>query len=115
MEVGVKDKILTVIAPLKDTPAEKAGIRSGDMVLKIDDKYTSDVSIDEAIKLIRGDKGTTVKLTILHEGESEPVEISVVRDTIKIPTIDTRCARTASSSSASTASRPTPHSSSAMP
>jgi carboxyl-terminal processing protease len=89
MEVDIKDKILTVIAPLKDTPAYKAGIKAGDKILKIDDTITNEITIDKAIKLIRGDKGTTVSLTIFHEGDSEPKEIKVVRDVINIPTLDT--------------------------
>lgn len=89
MEVGLKDKQLIVIAPLKDTPAYRAGIKSGDRVLKIDDKDTSGLSVEEAVKLIRGEKGTTVTLSILHEGSREPKEIKIVRDTINIPTLDT--------------------------
>ncbi len=88
MEVGIKDKILTVIAPLKDTPAEKAGIKAGDKILKIGATSTNDMSVDKAVELIRGAAGTTVKLTILREGESKPREISVVRDVIDIPTLD---------------------------
>ena len=89
MEVGMKDKILTVIAPLKDTPAFRAGIKSGDKILKIDKKVTTDMSIDDAIKLIRGPKGTTVTLTIFREGDKIPREIKIVRDTVNIPTLDT--------------------------
>jgi len=89
MEVSIKDKILTVIAPLKDTPAYKADIRPGDKILKIDKTITAGLSIEKAIKLIRGEKGTTVTLTIAREGEKEPLEIKIVRDTIDIPTIDT--------------------------
>ena len=89
MEVGIKDKILTVIAPLKDTPAFKAGIKSGDKILKIDKTVTSDMSVDKAIKLIRGEKGTTVALTIFHEGDSGAKEVKVVRDIINTPTLDT--------------------------
>ena len=89
MEVSIKNKTLTVIAPLKDSPAYKAGIKSGDKVLKIDSKITSDITVDEAIKLIRGEKGTTVTLTIFHEGDSEPKEVKIVRDIINIPTLDT--------------------------
>lgn len=88
MEVGIKEKILTVIAPLKNTPAEKAGIRAGDMILKIDATTTADMSVDKAVQLIRGPKGTTVKLSIFRSGEDQPREISVVRDTIVIPTLD---------------------------
>ena len=89
MEVGMKDKILTVIAPLKDTPAYNAGIKSGDKILKIDKKSTSDLSIEQAIKLIRGEKGTTVTLSIFREGSKNPIEIKIVRDIINIPTLDT--------------------------
>ncbi len=89
MEVGLKDNIITVIAPLKNTPAFKAGIKSGDKILKIDDSVTSALTIDEAISMIRGKKGTQVRLTILSEGAKEPREIKVIRDIIDIPTIDT--------------------------
>ncbi|HAT73418.1 MAG: Carboxyl-terminal protease [Candidatus Moranbacteria bacterium GW2011_GWF2_36_839] len=83
-ELGMKDKILTVIAPLDGSPAQKAGIRSGDKILKIDEKSSLELSIDQAVDLIRGKKGTQVKLTILHDGEQETVEINVIRDTIKL-------------------------------
>lgn len=89
MEVGKKDDVLTVIAPLKDTPAYRANIKSGDKILRINKESTSGLKIEEAIKLIRGEKGTTVSLTILHEGDKDPVEIDIVRDIIDIPTIDT--------------------------
>lgn len=88
MEVGIKDKVLTVIAPLKNTPAERAGIRSGDQVLKIDKTATAGLDIEKAIKLIRGEKGTAVTLTIFREGLKEPREIKIVRDVINIPTLD---------------------------
>ena len=89
MEVGMKDKILTVIAPLKDTPAYRAGIKPGDKILKIDNTVTSNLSIDEAIKLMRGEKGTTVVLTIFRDGNKDPMEIKIIRDIINIPTLDT--------------------------
>ena len=89
MEIGVKDKVLTVIAPLKDTPAYRAGIKSGDKILKIDETVTAGLGLNQAIKLIRGEQGTTVSLSILREGEQEPREIKVVRDIINIPTLDT--------------------------
>jgi len=89
MEVGMKEKILTVIAPLKNTPAYTAGIKAGDKILKIGDTVTSNLTIDEAITLIRGDKGTTVKLKIFRDGEDTPREFQIVRDTISIPTLDT--------------------------
>lgn len=89
MELGVKEGVLTVIAALKSTPAEKAGIKSGDQILKINDTITLDMRVDQAVKLIRGKKGTEVKLTIGREGV-EPFEITVVRDVINIPTLDTK-------------------------
>jgi len=89
MEVSIKNKILTVIAPLKGTPAEKAGMKPGDKIVKIDDTSTSGISIEKAIKLIRGEKGTVVTFSIVREGEKEPLEIKITRDTINIPTLDT--------------------------
>src|SRR3989344_4028565 len=79
MEVGIKDKVLTVIAPLKDTPAYKANIKSGDKILKIDKTSTAGIRVEDAIKLIRGEKGTVVTLTIVHEGENDPIEIKITR------------------------------------
>lgn len=89
MEVGIRDNTLTVVAPLKNTPAYRAGIKSGDKILKIDDTLTNNLSTEEAVKLIKGKKGTSVKFTLMREGSDEPIEISVVRDVIDIPTIDT--------------------------
>ncbi len=89
LEIGIKNKILTVIAPLKDTPAYRAGIKSGDLILKIDKTSTSDLSVEKAVKLIRGEKGTTVMLTIFREEDKEPKEIKIVRDIINVPTLDT--------------------------
>lgn len=88
MQVDVKDGILTVISPVKDTPAYKAGIKAGDKILKIDEKITDRLSTDEAIKLIRGKRGTSVKLTIYREGNKEPLVFNVVRDFINLPTVD---------------------------
>ncbi len=89
MEIGLKDGILTVIAPLKDTPAYKAGIKSGDKILKINETVTNNMTVDEAIKKIRGERGTSVTLTIFHENDIEPKEIKITRDIINVPTLDT--------------------------
>ncbi len=89
MEVGLRERLITVIAPLPDTPAEKAGILAGDVIVRIDDVSTEGMTIDEAVSLIRGDKGTVVTLTLYREGEMEFLEIPVTRDTINIPTVKT--------------------------
>ncbi len=88
-EIGMKDGILTIIAPLKDTPAWNSGIKAGDKILKIDSTETNDLSIDAAIGLMRGEKGTPVVLTVLRTGENQTREISITRDTIQVPTIET--------------------------
>lgn len=88
MEVGEKDSILVVISPIKDTPAEKAGIKAGDIILQIDGKVTSEMSVDEAVGLIRGEKGTTVEFVLAREGEKGSLSIKVVRDNIRIPTLE---------------------------
>lgn len=89
MEVGMRDNYITVIAPLPDTPAERAGILAGDLVVKIDGLTTEDMNVDEAVNLIRGEKGTVVELQIYREGESEFLDIPITRDTINIPTVKT--------------------------
>jgi carboxyl-terminal processing protease len=89
MELGEKEGVLTVIAPLKNTPAYKAGILAGDKVIKIGDKLTRDITTDGAIDLIRGEPGTSVTLTIVREGVAEPKVFTVVRAKISIPTVDT--------------------------
>ncbi|MDP3726381.1 MAG: S41 family peptidase [bacterium] len=89
MEIGVEEGILTVIAPLKNTPAEKAGILSRDKILKIDEAETTKMRVDEAVRLIRGPIGTEVSLTIKRVGVEKPFEIKIKRDVITIPTIDT--------------------------
>jgi carboxyl-terminal processing protease len=77
--ISMKDNQLTVVSPVADTPAEKAGIKPGDRILEIDGQRTSTMSLIEATFKIRGAAGTTVKLLVLHEGGNEPVEIPIVR------------------------------------
>jgi len=86
-EIGVRKEVLTVISPLEDSPAQKAGLRAGDKILKIDDTVTSDLNLNQAIGKIRGPKGTPVKLLVIHPKEESVTEISIVRDDIKIPTV----------------------------
>lgn len=89
MEVGIKDGVLTVVSPMKGSPAEKGGMRTGDKILKIDSQMTNDISVDKAVKLIRGPKGTKVKMLVIPVGSKDTVERVLVRDTISIPTIET--------------------------
>lgn len=90
MEVVAQDGAITVIAPLKNSPASRAGIMAGDRIVKIGTKETSSLSTEDAVQLIRGPKGTRVTLTIFRNGAKEPFDISVVREVINIPTINTR-------------------------
>ena len=87
IEISVKDGVLTVISPIEDTPAFKAGIKSGDMILKIDDKFTKDLNINDAVKRMRGVKGTKVILTIMREGFDKPKEFPLVRDVIQVKSV----------------------------
>ena len=86
MEIDVKDGVLTVIAPLKGTPAEAAGIKAGYQIAAIDGKSTDGLSTDKAVSEIRGPIGTTVVFTIVRNGK--PLQIKVVRDTIQVPETD---------------------------
>lgn len=87
IEISIKDGMLTVISPIEDTPAYKAGIKAGDQILKIDDKFTKDLSITEAVKRMRGQKGTKVILSIMREGFERPKEFPLVRDIIQVKSI----------------------------
>ncbi len=90
MEVGIRNSAITVIAPLPNTPAFNAGVLAGDIITKIDGEPTDNMGIDEAVQRIRGEKGTEVVLTVYREGATEFEDISIIRDTIAIPTVDTR-------------------------
>ena len=87
IEIGTRKGILTVISPMEDTPAWKAGIKAGDQIIKIDGKSTADLTTDEAVKLIRGNKGTIVILTIIHKNSDTREEIAIVRDTIVVDAV----------------------------
>lgn len=88
MEVGKKDGVITVISPLAGSPAEKAGLKTGDRVVKINNTSAIDLTVDEAVKIIRGPKGTAVTLQVYREGVDKPLDIKVIRDTIQLPTLD---------------------------
>lgn len=88
MNVGMKDGNVVVIAPLKDSPAMKAGILAGDIITAVDGKSIIGMSSDEAVNLIRGEVGTIVTLTVLHPKANATTDVAIKRDTIKIPTLD---------------------------
>ncbi len=85
--VGMKDGALTVISPIEGTPADKAGLKAGDIILKIDNKSTIGMSIDEAVSLMRGKVDTPIDLMIVREGELKPLSIHIVRGIIKIQSV----------------------------
>lgn len=89
MELGRKDDVLTVIAPLKGSPAEKAGVKAGDRVYKIDGEDALDMAVDDAVGKIRGKAGTIVRLELLREGVKDPIAVSVTRGRIVIPAVET--------------------------
>ena len=87
MEVGIRNNRLTVIAPLEGTPAQKAGLRAGDVIVKVDGELTSDMTVDEAVNRIRGARGTEVVLTIFRKDWEEEREVKIVRGVIEVPSL----------------------------
>jgi len=87
ISVGMKDGALTVIAPLDGTPAFKAGVKAGDIILKIDDKATIGMTIDDSVKLMRGKPKTDIVLTMIRKKEPKPLKIKITRDIIKIQSV----------------------------
>lgn len=90
IEITIRNGVLTVVAPLEGTPADKAGIQANDQIIKIDGAPTQEMSLMEAVQKMRGPKGTKVKLTILREGQRKPLEFELTRDIISIQSVRTR-------------------------
>ena len=90
IEIGMENDILTVISPIDDTPATRAGIKAGDLIIRIDDTSTKDMSLKTAVNLMRGKKGTPIKLTIVRKKVKKPLVITVVRNIIQIRTVKSR-------------------------
>ncbi|AXX86058.1 carboxyl-terminal protease family protein [Malaciobacter marinus] len=85
--VGMRDSALTVISPIDGTPAYEAGIKSGDIILKIDDKSTLNMTLNDAVGLMRGKPKTKINLTVVRKGENKPLKITIVRDIIKVQSV----------------------------
>lgn len=88
--IGMKDGALTIIAPLDDTPAQKAGLKSGDIILKINNESTLNMSIDDAVNLMRGKPKTSVELTIYRKNAPKPLDFKITRDIIQVKSVHTR-------------------------
>jgi carboxyl-terminal processing protease len=90
IEITVKNGVLTVVSPIEDTPAFKAGIKPGDMIFKIEDEFTKDMTLVEAVKRMRGPKGTKINISIKREGIPELITFTLVRDTIRVQSVRSR-------------------------
>lgn len=87
IEVGQEDGFIRVIAPIDDTPAQRAGVRAGDLIIKLDDVPVQGMDLNQAVDLMRGDVGTGIRLTIMRDGEDKPFELEIVRDVIKVTSV----------------------------
>ena len=90
IEVGTEDGFIKVVSPIEDTPASKAGIKSGDLIVKIDEKPTKGLPLNEAVKLMRGKPKTPVTLTLARKGETRPIVVQLIRDVIKVQSVKSK-------------------------
>ncbi|TNG01853.1 MAG: S41 family peptidase [Gammaproteobacteria bacterium] len=90
IEVGLEDDFVKVIAPIDDTPAQRAGIQAGDVIIRIDDQSVKGLSLDDAVKLMRGKPGTTIELTIIREGNDKPLKFTIERAIIQVKSVKSR-------------------------
>jgi len=90
IEVGMEDGFVKVISPIDDTPAQRAGIHTGDVIIRIDDTPVKGLSLNEAVKLMRGKPGSKVKLTVVREGEDKPLKLTIIRAVIKVNSVKAR-------------------------
>ena len=87
IEITIRDNTIVVVSPIEGSPAYEAGLEAGDRIIKIDDKPTTDMTLLDAVKHIRGEKGTKVRLTIMREGQEKPLEFSLVRNVIPLKSV----------------------------
>ncbi|WP_323751742.1 S41 family peptidase [Marinobacter sp.] len=90
IEVGMENGFVKVISPIDDTPAQKAGVQAGDLIIKLDEKPVKGMSLEEAVSLMRGKPGTVLTLTIMRDGQNAPIEIDVTRNIIKVTSVKSR-------------------------
>ncbi len=90
IEVGMEDGFVKVIAPIDDTPAEQAGVKAGDLIIRLDDTPVKGMSLNDAVKIMRGKPGSEIKLTIIRDTQEQPITIVIVRDVIKVTSIKSR-------------------------
>src|SRR5207245_4411019 len=90
IEITIKNDIITVVAPIEDTPAYNAGVKAGDEIIKINDDFTKGMTLTEAVKMMRGPKGSKIRLTLHRDGVADLFTIPVLRDVIKIKSVKTK-------------------------
>jgi carboxyl-terminal processing protease len=90
IEITVRNGVLTVVSPIEDTPAAKAGVKAGDQIIKIEDEYTKDMTLVDAVKKMRGNKGTKIAIAVKREGVPELLTFNLVRDTIRVQSVRSR-------------------------
>ncbi|MEM7469190.1 MAG: S41 family peptidase, partial [Pseudomonadota bacterium] len=90
IEVGAEDGFVKVIAPIDDTPAQRAGIKAGDLIIRLDDTPVKGIGLNQAVKRMRGKPGSAIELTVVRDGEEKPIKITIIRDIIKIQSVKSR-------------------------
>lgn len=90
IQVGMEDGFVKVISPIDDTPAYRAGLESGDLIIRLDDKSVKGMTLNDAVKIMRGDPGTDIKLTVIREGADKPLPFTVTRDIISVKSVKSR-------------------------
>ena len=90
IEVTQQDGFVKVVSPIDDTPADAAGIEAGDFITHVDGQSVLGLTLDEAVEMMRGPKGSEIIITVVREGEDEPFDVSIIRDTIKLTAVRVR-------------------------